>query len=559
MMDLSFAEKIGSYCDAELYAIHDKEAGPQVPILTVSRSYGAEGSEIARQLAIKLQVGFYDRELFEMVAEEAKADKQLVKMLDEHPVGPIDEVIYSIFGKKGVTKSDLLHHMVKIVNTICLSGGVIVGRGAHLLTGKKPLFRLRVEGSRTVCARRVMERTGVSEEKALALIEEKNNERNRFVRSIYKWYGAGRTFYDMVINTDFFTVPQAVRLVLRAMHRKGFKLPDTVLQEIGPEKLENNPGGTAVWHATSIRDSGLHYAPGEVIFEEGTTADRFFVIQEGQVELTARINGEPQRVGVLESGEILGVVSLFTQDKQQLYSARAVTDCRMLSVDEKLFVARLHSDPSLAFRVLRHMASHIRQDILQERALMESPTSREVVAVAEADGDYLMEPRRSEASLMAFISSHAGLRLLVVEDDGDYFELVRGWIESAARSQRNPLLPSRVEMVRAATLQESEEQLKGGRFSAVLLDLNLPDSQGLSTFNRLHQAYPGAPYLVLSGMDNENIALKAVEDGAEDYLVKHETDSRHLILAIRYAMERHARRGAEPPSAKRGGKKDQAA
>jgi serine phosphatase RsbU (regulator of sigma subunit) len=79
----------------------------------------------------------------------------------------------------------------------------------------------------------------------------------------------------------------------------------------------------------------------------------------------------------------------------------------------------------------------------------------------------------------------------------------------------------------------------------ILLDLSLPDSRGLDTFLRVHSLVPRLPIVLLSGLDDETLAIKAVQKGAEDYLVKGHMDASHLVRAIRYAIERTRRRSAE--------------
>ena len=74
----------------------------------------------------------------------------------------------------------------------------------------------------------------------------------------------------------------------------------------------------------------------------------------------------------------------------------------------------------------------------------------------------------------------------------------------------------------------------------VLLDLNLPDSQGTDTIRRMVQTVPHVPVLVLTGQDDEELALRAVQEGAQDYLVKSDFDRRHLTRAIKYAIERQS-------------------
>jgi len=72
----------------------------------------------------------------------------------------------------------------------------------------------------------------------------------------------------------------------------------------------------------------------------------------------------------------------------------------------------------------------------------------------------------------------------------------------------------------------------------VLLDLNLPDSRGTDTIQRMIRKAPNVPVLVLTGQDDEELAVRAVHEGAQDYLFKNELDCGHLVRAIRYAIER---------------------
>jgi DNA-binding response OmpR family regulator len=74
----------------------------------------------------------------------------------------------------------------------------------------------------------------------------------------------------------------------------------------------------------------------------------------------------------------------------------------------------------------------------------------------------------------------------------------------------------------------------------VLLDLNLPDSHGAETYRTVLEQMPGVPIIVLSGLDDEELAAGAVHQGVQDYLVKGNFDSKQLARAMRYAIERQA-------------------
>jgi sigma-B regulation protein RsbU (phosphoserine phosphatase) len=76
--------------------------------------------------------------------------------------------------------------------------------------------------------------------------------------------------------------------------------------------------------------------------------------------------------------------------------------------------------------------------------------------------------------------------------------------------------------------------------SVVLLDLNLPDSHGADTFRKVLEKSPGVPIVILSGQDDEGLAMKALHQGVQDYLVKGDITSHHLERVMRYAIERQA-------------------
>jgi signal transduction histidine kinase len=88
------------------------------------------------------------------------------------------------------------------------------------------------------------------------------------------------------------------------------------------------------------------------------------------------------------------------------------------------------------------------------------------------------------------------------------------------------------------TLQAASERLKIGGLDAVIADLGLPDSQGLETFKAIQAQAPNLPIVVLSGLDDSDVALNAVRVGAQDYLCKNDIDPGRLNQTIRYAIER---------------------
>ena len=88
-------------------------------------------------------------------------------------------------------------------------------------------------------------------------------------------------------------------------------------------------------------------------------------------------------------------------------------------------------------------------------------------------------------------------------------------------------------------LAEALKFLQEQQFDLIMLDLGLTDSQGLDTFSRVHDHAPQVPIVVLTGLDDDTLAVKAVQEGAQDFLTKGRFDRYWLVRNIRHALERH--------------------
>lgn len=118
-------------------------------------------------------------------------------------------------------------------------------------------------------------------------------------------------------------------------------------------------------------------------------------------------------------------------------------------------------------------------------------------------------------------------RILIVEDD-----------EKFARVLSKQLAESNYNVSYAGSFSGFLDALKKVEFDLVLLDLGLPDSSGLQTYEKVSKMIPDIPVVVLTGLDDEKIAVGAVKKGAQDYLVKGEVDNRTLLRSLDYAIER---------------------
>lgn len=104
---------------------------------------------------------------------------------------------------------------------------------------------------------------------------------------------------------------------------------------------------------------GKVYEDGEVIVRQGEAGDCMYVIQDGQAEVVVEKAGEEARLAELGEGGFFGEMAIF-ENEVRMATVRAVGQSRVLTVDEKSFLRRIHEDPSLAYRMVQTMSHRIR-------------------------------------------------------------------------------------------------------------------------------------------------------------------------------------------------------
>jgi signal transduction histidine kinase len=122
------------------------------------------------------------------------------------------------------------------------------------------------------------------------------------------------------------------------------------------------------------------------------------------------------------------------------------------------------------------------------------------------------------------------LRVLLIEDNADHAAMILRHVQRSTRG--------RIFTQHAATLSDGLQALSQGCWDAVLLDLLLPDSRGLETLARIVGRAAELPVIVLTSLGDEEMATQALQQGAQDYLVKDDFTTELLNRAVRYAIER---------------------
>jgi two-component system cell cycle sensor histidine kinase/response regulator CckA len=120
--------------------------------------------------------------------------------------------------------------------------------------------------------------------------------------------------------------------------------------------------------------------------------------------------------------------------------------------------------------------------------------------------------------------------LLLVEDNPGDARLFRETFKDQGSHE--------TELTHVKSMFEAEKYLAAHLADIIILDLGLPDAQGLEAVRRVHAAAPRVPLVVLTGLDDESLATQALQEGAQDYLIKGQIETRGLLRALRHSVER---------------------
>jgi len=191
---------------------------------------------------------------------------------------------------------------------------------------------------------------------------------------------------------------------------------------------------------------------------------------------------------------------------------------------------KVHSDQGYWERVDRYVEDHSEASFSHSICpeCLEK-TEPEIFARIRQESPEFLE-RAAEARPVA---SHE-IRILLVEDDDRDAELVH--------TLTSDIGDMRIQIKHADRLTAAIELLQQERFDLVLSDLGLPDSRGIETFVRLNTICPDIPIVLMTGVDDKEMAAAVVRSGAQDYVVKGEIDGALLYKTILYAIERHKMR-----------------
>jgi len=127
------------------------------------------------------------------------------------------------------------------------------------------------------------------------------------------------------------------------------------------------------------------------------------------------------------------------------------------------------------------------------------------------------------------MSPNRVIRLLLIEDNPLDADLINEYLSEC---------PTKFVIETCSRLKDGLVRVGNGQVDVVLLDMNLPDSNGIDTLKAALEVGPGIPIVVMSGLDDKVTGVEAVQCGAQDYVVKGQVDTDSLFRVLRYAIER---------------------
>lgn len=191
------------------------------PVITMSRTIGSGGDYIAQAVAERLGIELYGQEIINGIAAEANVSASLIEAMNDK-LDAVDAWIYSAVFGKHVSRDEYVHFLSTVIRGLYHTGGVIAGRGGHVILAGRDILRVRIVGSVEACATRVSEQEGISYAEAKRKVQDSNKRRGKFIWDLFHSRYNEPTNFDLIVNTDYFRrLDDVVELILLAVKARG--------------------------------------------------------------------------------------------------------------------------------------------------------------------------------------------------------------------------------------------------------------------------------------------------------------------------------------------------
>jgi cytidylate kinase len=192
-----------------------------MPCITISREIGSHGTELGKKICSTMNWELYDRDLVEMIANNAKVRTRMVESFDERTQGEIDTWVLTLLDKHTLASDKYFKYLIQTIVSIEKAGGaVIIGRGANYILSPERALRLKIVAPKETRVQNIVAKKNVSAQEAERIIEVVDRDRLQFNRRFFHRDGDDPLSYDLVINTGNLNLETAEAIVLEALRKK---------------------------------------------------------------------------------------------------------------------------------------------------------------------------------------------------------------------------------------------------------------------------------------------------------------------------------------------------
>lgn len=196
-----------------------------LPIITVSRQRGSSGSFLARRLAEEFDFQLAHRQVIDIICSNSGFRRRVVEALDEKTKSQIESWVEGLMHDHYVDSSDYFRHLHHTIVALARHGGlVVVGRGANFVLTLQTGFHIRVVAPERRRVERIMKFASVDQKTAIDAIRSSDEERAEFIKNGFGYDINDPHYYDLVINTGFIEIEDAVQIAIEAIGAKFERL-----------------------------------------------------------------------------------------------------------------------------------------------------------------------------------------------------------------------------------------------------------------------------------------------------------------------------------------------
>ena len=192
----------------------------EYPVMTISREFGALGAALARKLGQMTKFEVWDKELLGAIAQDLGSDIKLLETLDERRQKDIEDAVSGFIDDIN-TNVNYIRSLIRVVKTIEEHGrSIIVGRGANYICEAENSFDIRVVAPFKTRVSTYADRNNLNKAEARKIIEQKDKEREEFIKQYFYKDLTTPSDYDLIINSASFSIEKMAELVYNAYEKK---------------------------------------------------------------------------------------------------------------------------------------------------------------------------------------------------------------------------------------------------------------------------------------------------------------------------------------------------